>query len=373
MRAKSFALLILALGCGLVASIGITQVLAKKDAGPAAQSADEASVFVVMEDIDRNEPLTSQVLKIEPWPKDKIPAGALTKIEDIEGRKTRTKLFAGEPILENKLYPKGKDAGGVAELIPSGYRAIPVKVDSVSGGSGMIRPGDRVDVTVYVQRNPAQGIQQSGIQDVLQDIKVFAVDSLVDIETDGTKGIQKSASTISLLVTPTQAKKLMLATELGSVRLMMRGAGGEDAYEEEMVGYGDFFGHGDDESDQQTTGESTPKNTGGGFLGMLEERAKTLTSSTGIGSTQDNATRRTMRIVRGEVVEDVTLEMEDHQPASGTDGAGRWRVADSQVSRYTAPITEPAAVVTPDAPVEPGPAPEREGVAPQDKPSVEGN
>lgn len=362
MRAKSFALLILALGCGLVASIGITQVLSKKDVEPVPLSADEVSVFVVMEDIERYEPLTAQMLKLEPWPKDRIPAGALTKIEDIEGRKTRTQLFAGEPILDNKLFPKGKDAAGVSGRIPAGYRAIPISVDSVSGGGGMIQPGDRVDVTVYVKKNPAEGIYQSGIQDVLQDIKVFAVNSTVDIQTDETGSKQLAAKTISLLVTPNQAKKLMLASELGSVRLMMRGIGGEEAYEEGMYGSGELFGE-SDESDPlaERPGVSTPK--GGGLLDMLNGSTR---SSAGARPRQGIMKQHKIRIVRGGDVENVTLGMVEDQLGTG---GGRWRVIDS--SSYIAPSTESAEPLTPEVPVEPDP--EQEDASPEERPGVEGN
>ena len=56
--------------------------------------------------------MTSQVLKLEQWPKDKIPAGAISRIEDVEGRRARTKLYAGEPILEHKLLGKGASEQG---------------------------------------------------------------------------------------------------------------------------------------------------------------------------------------------------------------------------------------------------------------------
>ena len=73
MRSKTLILLVLALGCGLVASIGISQVLQRQDQTPAG---DTAPVWVVMMDIKRSDPLTMQNLKLEQWPKDKIPAGA---------------------------------------------------------------------------------------------------------------------------------------------------------------------------------------------------------------------------------------------------------------------------------------------------------
>ena len=48
MRPKSLALLLLALGCGLVASIGITEVMAKRNAEPTGPTGDTQSIFVAM-------------------------------------------------------------------------------------------------------------------------------------------------------------------------------------------------------------------------------------------------------------------------------------------------------------------------------------
>ena len=49
MRGKSLALLVLALGCGLVASLGITQVLAKR--GDPSAPSDTTPVYVAKADI----------------------------------------------------------------------------------------------------------------------------------------------------------------------------------------------------------------------------------------------------------------------------------------------------------------------------------
>lgn len=220
MRPKSIALLILALGCGLVAAIGITQVMANKEQKE-APVAETETIFVAMEDIDCNKKISSQVLRLEDWPRDKVPSGAVTKIEDVEGHFARTKIFAGEAILEQKLDDSNT---GVVERIPPGFRVVAVKVKDDSGGAGLITPHSRVDVLVHLVRNPQRGIQKTGTVTILQDIRVFAVNNLVDIE-DTTDGEPQSitANTISLLVTPQQAATLMTATEMGTIRLVMRG------------------------------------------------------------------------------------------------------------------------------------------------------
>ena len=92
MRSKTVILLVLALGCGLVASIGISQILQRQDQTPAG---DTAPVWVVMTDIKRNDPLTMQNLKLEQWPKEKIPPGALSKLEEVDGKKAKVATVRG--------------------------------------------------------------------------------------------------------------------------------------------------------------------------------------------------------------------------------------------------------------------------------------
>ena len=101
-----------------------------------------------MTDINPNEELTAQNIKTEEWPKAIVPAGALTKIEEVEGQRCRMKVYAGEPILSSKLL--GADESiGAAKDIPPGYRVAHVKVDGATGSNNLILPGDRVDVVVF--------------------------------------------------------------------------------------------------------------------------------------------------------------------------------------------------------------------------------
>ncbi len=216
MRSKSILLLALALGCGLVASIGISQVL---DRGQGATAPEMEPIFVTTADINPNDLITAQMIELEDWPKGKVPAGAVTKLEDLEGKRCRQKLFAGEPVLLGKLRGKG-DEMLPSDNIPKGLRVVNVRVDSVSG-TGLIVPGDRVDVLVFLSKNPSTGIMETSARTILQDIKVYAVDATF-VGKNESDGALVSGKTVSLLVTPNQAEKVMLASEMGSVRLIIR-------------------------------------------------------------------------------------------------------------------------------------------------------
>ena len=155
MRAKSLALLALALGCGLVASLGITQVLAKRGVieSPSA-GAEAAAIYVAMKDIAQGDSLNAQSPE----------AGAMAQGQGAPGRTqpcggyrrppcTRTRLYAGEPILDNLLLPKGVSQQTAGGMIPKGYRVVSIRVDAVSGGGNLLLPGDRVDLLVHMGKN----------------------------------------------------------------------------------------------------------------------------------------------------------------------------------------------------------------------------
>lgn len=215
MRSKTVILLGLALGCGLVASIGISQILQRQEQAPAG---DTGPVWVVMTDIKRSDPLTMQNLKLEQWPKEKIPPGALSKLEEVDGKKAKVAMYAGEAVLDKKLL--GKDQQDASNEIPPGFRLFTVSADGISSHGGLLHPDDRVDVMVYIAKTT--GIAVTGTKTILEDILVFAVNDQIRTADDkATDSI--TAKTVTLLVTPGQAEKLALANQIGKIDLIVRG------------------------------------------------------------------------------------------------------------------------------------------------------
>jgi pilus assembly protein CpaB len=214
MRAKSMVLILIALGCGLVASIGISQVMDRSKGG-GDQAAETEKILVANVDIDIGVKLDAENVKMEDWPKDKIPFGAVTDWELIEEQFARARLYEGEPILLAKVM----DSPGEAVLIPEGYRAVPVKVEQDTM-SESVMPGDRVDVLVFLRKGGDVAVTSTIT--VLRDVRVFAVGRQTVREEDP-EGKAISAKTVSLLVKPTQVETLLLASEMGKIRLSLRG------------------------------------------------------------------------------------------------------------------------------------------------------
>lgn len=121
-------------------------------------------------------------------------------------------------------------------------RAIAIKVNEVVGVGGFIKPGDHVDVLLYLRKDGETGEISSG-QVVLSNVKVLAYGTLLsEIETSqnmtstpvepnklgndnsrlGFNSAKDSRSAI-LAVADKEIAKLMLADSSGTLRLALRG------------------------------------------------------------------------------------------------------------------------------------------------------
>jgi pilus assembly protein CpaB len=217
MRPKSLILLALALGCGLVASIGISQVL---DSSNRPVAVETAPIYVALRNVNVGDPMTESMVALEEWPKGKVPVGALTKWDELEGRRPRTNIYQGEPILDGKLLAKGQTNDPI-QGVPSGMRLKTVSVDARTSAAGLLSPGDRVDIQLYVNRNEAYGITQPVTRIFLQNVRVYAIDQTIEKSSDG-EDARSVAKTVSLIVTPAQANKITLAENMGTISLIPR-------------------------------------------------------------------------------------------------------------------------------------------------------
>jgi pilus assembly protein CpaB len=146
------------------------------------------------------------------------PAGAFSKVEDVVGRGVMEPIFENEPLLESRVAPRGAGAG-LAATIPTGMRAVAVRVNDVVGVAGFVTPGMRVDILI-AGNPPGQG-NSLGTQTktLLQNIEVLSAGQNIQKDAEG-KPV--SVPVVNLLVTPEQAEVLSLASNETRIQLVLR-------------------------------------------------------------------------------------------------------------------------------------------------------
>jgi pilus assembly protein CpaB len=166
--------------------------------------------------------------KIEPknlrwveWPKSAVPPGAFTSVEELLGKKGGEKRIVlraidpGEPLLEGKLTKLG-ESPRMSMNLGAGRRAVSISIDAISGVSGFVAAGDRVDI--LLTRTQQDQLTSSVI---LQDITVIAVDQRSNSEAAS----PRVGRTVTVEVDTVQAQKLALAQQVGRLSLTLRGLG----------------------------------------------------------------------------------------------------------------------------------------------------
>lgn len=149
-----------------------------------------------------------------------VPKNAILDAKNAIGRGVTSPLYAGEPIMDDRLAPIGS-GGGLAATIKDGMRAIAVRVDQVVGVAGFVLPGMRVDVLVSGVPPNANtgGTNNTQVRTILQNIEVLSAGT--DIQKDA-EGKPQQVQVVNLLVTPEQAQVLALASNETRIQLVLR-------------------------------------------------------------------------------------------------------------------------------------------------------
>ena len=116
-----------------------------------------------------------------------------------------------------RLAPEGATAG-LSGLIPPGYLAMTVRVDDEASLAGFLYPGTLVDVLAVI--SPSNSNEGPVSKIVLQNIKVLAHGQNLDARQDPRDA--EAVKSVTLLVTPEQSEKLVLASAEGRLRLALR-------------------------------------------------------------------------------------------------------------------------------------------------------
>jgi pilus assembly protein CpaB len=165
--------------------------------------------------------LTEDNLAEIAWAATTLPEGAFATKHELlkDGRRVvLASLERNEPVLRGKITLPGQP-GSLSSVLEDGKRAVTVRVDDVRGVAGFIRPNDRVDVVLIRTEGNSNGSSYSDL--ILQQVKVLAVDQLT-----GERNEQATvAKAVTLEVTAVEAQKVVLATNIGKLSLILRQAG----------------------------------------------------------------------------------------------------------------------------------------------------
>lgn len=226
-------MLITALGLGFI-SMQLVQPKATavvETQAPSAPAPLEISILVAAHPLPAGTLAVDSDFAAKMIPATQVPPEVLPDTPEnrasIHGALVRSYVDGGT-MLTNDMLLRPRERGFLATVLDQGTRAVSVGVDPVSGVSGLIWPGDRVDVLLTQQFESAPVAERVISETIMTGVRVIGIDQ--DIAQGGASSASvagKLARTVTLQVDREQAEKLAVAQQLGKILLSIRSASDE--------------------------------------------------------------------------------------------------------------------------------------------------
>ena len=154
-------------------------------------------------------------VRLVAWPERAVVPGSFSTVEEVVDRGLITQLLENEPVTESKLAPR-EGGIGLQTTIPEGMRAISVRVNEVIGVAGFVVPGTRVDVLVTLKDQA-----DTTTRTVVGNVQVLTAGTRYD-QDKSKDGEPIQSSVVTLLLTPEDAGRVVLASSEGQIMLALR-------------------------------------------------------------------------------------------------------------------------------------------------------
>ena len=155
-------------------------------------------------------------VKLVAWPAASPVVGGYSKVEEVVNRGLIASVVENEPLTSTKLAVIEAGAG-LPPTIATGMRAISVKVNEVIGVAGFVVPGTRVDLVVTIGTRNTDSVSRV----IVSNAQVLTAGTKYD-QDQAKDGKPMPATVVTLLVTPTDAERIALASTEGSIMLALR-------------------------------------------------------------------------------------------------------------------------------------------------------
>ena len=216
---KNWIILLTALGVGGLAAFGAKNYISRQMAELEEHEKNKAmgQVVVAKADLAKGVRLSGENLATRSMPKEWAHSGAITpdQFDRANGSSLAYPAAAGEPLIRAQL--EGQRTPTFSARLTAGRRAVTVPVDEISSLSGMVEPGDLIDIVVSVNKD-----KQHFTFTLLQSVAVLATGAKSSQQEQNGEARGKSFTTITLDTSPEDAKRVIAAREVGRVTALLR-------------------------------------------------------------------------------------------------------------------------------------------------------
>lgn len=184
-----------------------------------AKGKEMVTVVVPIKDLEKGTPLSPDVVAARQVPRQYAHAAAITpgEFDSYINQRISAPIKRGESLLTSHIDGMGDRV--FSTLLTKGMRALTFEVDSVSSISGMLKPGDKVDL-IFRAKSDDPGVDSDVIFPLLSNITVLATGQTLTKKTE--EGVDQTFSNVTMEVSAIDADRILLARSAGTLTAVLR-------------------------------------------------------------------------------------------------------------------------------------------------------
>lgn len=199
----------------------VSETIARQQAAAKVAPPATVSVVVAKFDLIAGEAVSADNMAVRSIPVDFAPGSALRpeQFDAKAGMRLARALRSGEPLLAEILQPA--ESGGLSARVRQGIRALTIAVDDVNAVSGMLRPGDRIDLLFSARAQGTDaGTAVETARVLVQNVAVLATGRQLKPGAD--EGGVRPFTSITVELSPEDATRLVVAQRTGRITALLR-------------------------------------------------------------------------------------------------------------------------------------------------------
>lgn len=187
-----------------------------------AQAAPQTLAVIALKPLAAYQPIPRDAIVLAPVA---VPPTSeyFNNVDLVAGQIPLTDIDTGAPVTQ-RYFSEGN---ALARIIPAGHQALALEINEVVATGGFLRPGDMVDVLVYLRGGG--GVEQPQARILLPGARVLAYEERIIDRPQGLKEEQggpdqsrRRVRTAVLAVPEKETTRVMLGASLGEIRLSLR-------------------------------------------------------------------------------------------------------------------------------------------------------
>jgi pilus assembly protein CpaB len=182
-------------------------------------------IVVASRDLRAGDLLTTATLAFREIPALFVSSGSVSvrDVESVLGRTVSVPLRAGDPLFSSILESSATPV--LSASLAQGLRAVTFPVDEVNSFSGLLVPGDVIDL--LLASDPGAGGSDWAVRPIVQRVRIIATGRIMRHETRRDPGgrestVDREFSTVTAHVSPADAARIALAVRLGGLTAILR-------------------------------------------------------------------------------------------------------------------------------------------------------